>query len=375
MRLIFSLWAGLAVTLAPVPAEADETVRPYAGQSQLRQGIDRLLLEPWQRFDTARYLHIANDGYDEAHSVFPPLYPMLMRGGGWLLRLGVEGTPYQRTRSQMIAGILISNLATIAVFSLLHQLAQQKIGADHATRAVVYLALFPTSFFLFASYTESLFLLLAMGAILLAERGDLGRAGILAFVATLTRTTGVGLVVPLAYYFWQHRQRSGIQQLVGVGLAGLAMVIFLVGRAWLGMPAINQVYAHYWHQTTSLPGRDLWTATQIMFTGEGVRAGEFTLYFDFFITFLLIGMTILVFRRFGAGYGLYCVVMLLFILLPRSDLKPIFSFSRYALTFFPIFLLWGDAGKNSWINRLILYPSFVLLLYFSGQFFIWGWVA
>ena len=68
-------------------------------------------------------------------------------------------------------------------------------------------------------------------------------------------------------------------------------------------------------------------------------------------------------------------MMILFILLPTSELKPIYSFSRYALAFFPAFMLLGAAGKRPLVNRLILYPSILLYLYFSGQFFIWGWVA
>jgi hypothetical protein len=35
----------------------------------------------------------------------------------------------------------------------------------------------------------------------------------------------------------------------------------------------------------------------------------------------------------------------------------------------------SDIGRRPWPNRLILYPSLVLYLYFAGQFFMWGWVA
>jgi hypothetical protein len=35
----------------------------------------------------------------------------------------------------------------------------------------------------------------------------------------------------------------------------------------------------------------------------------------------------------------------------------------------------GSAGRNPWINRLILYPAIAFYLYLSGQFFIGGWVA
>jgi hypothetical protein len=62
-------------------------------------------------------------------------------------------------------------------------------------------------------------------------------------------------------------------------------------------------------------------------------------------------------------------------LLPASDFKPLYSFSRYALVFFPTFMVLGQLGRRPWVNRLILYPSTALYFYFSGQFFIWGWVA
>jgi hypothetical protein len=81
------------------------------------------------------------------------------------------------------------------------------------------------------------------------------------------------------------------------------------------------------------------------------------------------------YRKLDPTYGLYSTVLLLFMLLPASSQKPLFSFSRYALAFFPMFMVFGLAGKNPWINRLILYPSIGLYLYFSGQFFMWGWVA
>ncbi len=364
--------------LIPPPDEPDETVRPYAGQPPLKLGIDRYLLEPWQRFDTARYLRIANDGYDEPHSVFPPLYPLLMRWGGWLLRFGGAGDSYTQTRSHLIAGILVSNAAALGAFVALYHIATQQMGGAYAGRALLYFGLFPTGFFLFAAYTESLFIVLALGAMLAAEKERFWLAGMCAFCAALTRTTGVGLILPMAFFLWRSWRR--IQKINWAGalailLPGLAFGLFLGYRAWAGLPPIGQVYADHWHQTTSFPGVDLATALRIMVSGEGIRAGEFTLLFDFVIALALFVVVAFAFRRFEAALGLYCAVMLLFMLLPRSDLKPIYSFSRYALTFYPMFLLLGVAGKNPWINRLILYPFFILSLYFSGQFFIWGWVA
>jgi hypothetical protein len=68
-------------------------------------------------------------------------------------------------------------------------------------------------------------------------------------------------------------------------------------------------------------------------------------------------------------------MMLFFMLLPTSLEKPLFSFGRYTLVFFPTFMVLGQAGKHPWRHRLILYPSLLLYLFFSGQFFLWGWVG
>ena len=60
---------------------------------------------------------------------------------------------------------------------LLYRLAEDRLGAEGARRAVLYLAVFPMALFLGAVYSESLYLLLAIAAFLLAERGRFLGAG------------------------------------------------------------------------------------------------------------------------------------------------------------------------------------------------------
>src|SRR5262249_2545280 len=67
-----------------------------------------------------------------------------------------------------------------------------------ARRTLLYLVAFPTSLFLAAAYTESLFLLLSIGAFLALRRHRWLLAGLLVAVATLTRQVGILLLVPLA---------------------------------------------------------------------------------------------------------------------------------------------------------------------------------
>ena len=381
MRIFLTIWAIVALAVSPLPKEPNEVERPYLGQPILNEGIEGLILGPWQRFDTLHYTRIAALGYvDEADSVFPPLFPMLIQATAMPL-----GNSHS---SHMFMGMLISNLACWALFILFHYIAGKELGTENSTRTLVYYAIFPTAFFLVAPYTESLFLLLALASLWLVKYGRFGWAGVLGFTATLTRNTGALLVVPFAYQFWEQclgygkwkiEPSSWSRQIIGKGVAvllpAIAFLLFVLYRTLIGLPSLGRIYNEYWYQETGIPGQDLLRALNTMFLGAEARSGELTLWFDFFIALLLLITTIVTFKRLGMMWGLYSAVMLFFIFLPTSDLKPLYSFSRYALAFFPTFLLFGEWGRNGWINRLILYPSIILYLYFSGQYFIWGWVA
>ena len=61
----------------------------------------------------------------------------------------------------------------------------------------IYLAIGPLSFFLQAVYTESLFLLLSLACFVFAREGRWRLAGFMGLLATLTRSTGVLLLIPM----------------------------------------------------------------------------------------------------------------------------------------------------------------------------------
>jgi hypothetical protein len=370
LRVFLSVWAIVALTLHPLPTQPDEGLRPYLGETPLTEGIASLLLGPWQRFDTLHYLRIARQGYASLDdSVFPPLYPLAIRGLGMLLTYALPPSI-----SYLLAGLILSNLACLGSLILLHRVTTAEVGAASATKTLIYLALFPTGFFLFAAYTEPIFLLFALGSMWAARRGRAWQAGLLGVLAGLTRLTGWVLIVPFVYEYLRQRDFN-LRRLDWGALAALLPPLGLVGflgwRWWARLPTLDEVYRQHWHRTPGFVGADVLTAIRIMLSGQG----SFTLFFDFFCTVLLLATIIVVFRRLGPTHGLYSAMMLLFIVLPNSNIIPLYSASRFTLTFFPNFMVLGLVGRSPWINRLILYPSLILYLYFSGQYFIWGWVA
>ncbi len=145
------------------------------------------ITDVWARWDAVHFLQIAEHGYSRAEVAFYPLYPALVAAVGRVF-LG----------HYVLAGIVVSLAAALAAFVLLERVAREQLDVEGAQRTVLYLALFPTAFLLQAVYAESLFLLLCLGAFLLAERGRFAEAGAVAGLALLTRPTALALLPPLA---------------------------------------------------------------------------------------------------------------------------------------------------------------------------------
>lgn len=155
-----------------------------------------VLLGDW---DTTWYLDIARHGYAldlgqvgsvDTNLAFFPLIPGLMAAA---LALGLN--PF--------AGVLIvANLSFLGALFGLRALTRAHLGSERlADRAVWALALLPPTVFASMAYTEGLVLACAVGAAVLATRGHVASAGVLAAVAALSRPPGIvvaGLVLLLA---------------------------------------------------------------------------------------------------------------------------------------------------------------------------------
>ncbi len=348
-----------------------EEVFPYRGVAS-QPGV---LLGIWQRFDTNWYLKIAQQGYaaNDGSIAFFPLYPLLIRVGGALL-----------LENNLLAALAISNLAVIGVFYFVYRIANRLTYPRAAVRTVVFISVFPTSFFLFAGYTESLFLLLALASLDAAWEGRWDIAGILGALAALTKLQGVLLVVPLLYIWWKQARVSraqspdtfhlssalrGAAPLALIPLATGAVLLWqysFVDRAFLLTSYEGQLYAQF-----VFPWENVGAAVRLWMAGGATVVDVLNLL----VTILFAVMTVMVWFKLPREYGLYTLVMLLAPLFRMTTQQPLVSMLRYVLILFPVFALWAVWGKNAWVNRAVVYLSFPLALYTSAQFMLWGWVG
>jgi hypothetical protein len=151
------------------------------------------LLGMWQRWDACWYLKIATFGYevDERSVAFYPLFPLATR----LMSIFTGG-------HLMLAGMIVSAIAYVAAMTGLLLLVGQDFGRSVARRAARFLSVFPAAFFLFAPFTEALYLALVTWTLLAARRRLWWAVALGGALCALTRGQGVLMVAPLAWEAW-----------------------------------------------------------------------------------------------------------------------------------------------------------------------------
>lgn len=260
LALAMAVW----LTIRVIP-----TLPLYPGQLPDSFFLDHPALDGWTRWDGAHYVAIANVGYGPANPSpdggigFFPLYPLAMR---FLAAI----TPIASTpRGYAIAGLIIANLSYLAACALLPRLALPDVGQAGARNATWLLCLVPFGFFFNAVYAESLFLLLALSAVLLGRHGRWTSAAGIAGLAGATRLVGLALAPALVFAAWRAGQRGW--QLVITGLLSTwGTVVFFGWSAW----RFNDPLAYFHAQATWGGWREhVWDYIELFFTNPREAIG------------------------------------------------------------------------------------------------------
>ena len=322
-------------------------------------------LEPWQRWDTPQYQAIAARGYAAFDTALftPPLFPLLMR---WTAPVFGNNT--------LASGLFVSGLAFLGCLLAVFQIARFEFEDERtAIRAALILAVFPTAFFLAAAYSESLFLMGGMLSLYCARKQRWIAAGLWGALAALTRITGPFLIVPLGFAAWQAWRNGDGRAWLAPLITGMGSLVFPI-YVWFGLhqsPAaiLDASLTRGGH--LALPGLNIIEASNRILHGQLVEENIIELAF----TLLFIALTIIVWKKLPRLYGVYSATLMLLFVMRLGSPQPLVSMARYVLEIFPAFLLLAAWGRSPWVNRLVLYPSLLGLLFFSAQFAIWGWVG
>lgn len=364
-----------------------------AGVTQPFGRFGDALVAPGVRWDSVWYLAIANDGYAAdpggVRGAFFPLYPALVKIAG-----AVIGSP-------LVAGMLISAAAFFGALVMLHKLTELELGAAAARGAVWCLACFPMAFFFSAVYSESLFLLVSIGAVYAARTGRWAWAGSLGALGAASRSAGVLLVVPLALLYLRANRQAGRGlrpradalwlALVPVGLALFSAVLAIAGEDPLTPFHAQQL----WFRHFAGPFVGAWDGAGAAWDGarQLLSGSRSPVYFsdaagDPFVAaridlmlfaFLVAAIPALVgtLRRLPLAYGAYCLVALALPLSYPVTPQPLMSLPRFIAVLFPLFMWLGAWTARGGRRREIAVVGISLagLAVFSAQFTTWHWVS
>jgi Gpi18-like mannosyltransferase len=329
------------------------------------------LVTAWERFDALWFLRIATAGYvdGDGSAVFFPLFPLLIRG----LSPIFGGHP-------LAAAFLVSHAAAFGSMVALYFLTAGEFDERTARRSVLYLALFPTSFFLLAPYSESLFLLLVLVSLWAARRRLWWVAGLAGAGASAARNLGVLLAIPLAVeavHQWRERRdrRALVVGLLWSAVAAAGAVAYLAyWQASAGdfLAPIHQ--QENWQREASFPLATLVQGTVEAFRWIGQYPGGYHLL-DWLIAVPAVLAAAWVVIRTRPVFGAYTVISLAaplsYVFLPR----PFMSLPRFFLVVFPILWPWAVLGlRRRGVHEAVVAVSAGLLALLTVLFVNWYYV-
>jgi hypothetical protein len=357
-----ALWAflGAHLLLAAVGVIGGGMLPLPAGQPPTDAGFPNPQLAPgWhmlitslQRQDAQWFLRLATTGYapGDHSAAFFPAFPLAIRTVDLVPGIGPLG-----------AGLLVANVAAFGALLLLHALTRLELGTAAARRAVLFTALFPTAFFLYAPYTESSFLLASIAAFWFARRDRWGWAAVAGAAAAATRSVGILLIVALGVEAIAQYRRDGrplLPRLTAAAAVAIGPALYAGWWAWryhdLWAPLDAQ---RAWRPDgAQQPFETIWTALRLAWHYQTWWLLDVT------IVALAVFGIVQAARRVPLTYTIYATSSILLPLMLPLASRPLLSMPRFMAVLFPVSWGWAIAAER---RRP---PETATLVAFAGGF-------
>lgn len=342
------LYAVSAVASVWLPDPGRQVIPPFHGWRWL-QG--------WAQWDSGWYSAIAQGGYGyipgrQSTIAFFPSYPLAMRAVAV-----VVGNTYA-------AGVLVTLMSGAAAARLLFGWLCARLTRPQAWAALGLVLLYPYAFFLYgAVYPTAFFVMTVVGAFVLLEHDHPWLAGVVGALATGARPTGVVLVVGLVVRAVERRRalevggapRRPVWKDAGVLVSGLGVAAFCLYQ-WrrFGDPFTFITVQSAWDQETGLR---TWLKVRffedLSTLPDRNPLASLSYLAHAVLTVGALALVPRVFRRFGYGYGVFA---LLIVLVPAVSTKNFFGMGRYLLAAFPCFAVAGEFLAERPRLAAVVYP-------------------
>ncbi len=280
-------------------------------------------------WDGPIYLTIAKNGYDHLYLVnFFPFYPL------------VVSLVHKIINSLLDSGLLVAWLSLIGAIYFYIKIVKDyfKIkSTEDIIKATLLFILFPSAIFFVATFTESLFALVSLGAIYYAMKNNYKLAGLLTMIATATRVNGVFIVIfiGLILYFNKQKIKDVILSMTIGSLGIISYMSALLIRFHNPIEFIKTQQNHGWLQHS--------------FLNNLVHISTLNLLF-----LLPVIVSIVYWWKKDKSFSIYSFLYLLIPIIGGQ----FGGFARYALMVFPVPLMLYDYTKDKQIAYNIILIAF-----------------
>lgn len=309
----------------------------------------------WIQWDGPHYIDLAKNWYQTNGEqalwiVFYPLYPILIN----IFNLFINDF----SSSIIIVSIIFSFTASIYLYELVLLDLNKKI----AILSVWFLNIFPTSYFLQSSYTESVYLTTSLACIYYFRKGLIFKSTIAGILTTMTRINGI-LLLPLL--FMESKKNKYFITLLFLPF-GFLFYLWINYITFGDFFYFTKPLEFNWYKSFDLPWNGILYLIHSLPPPNHHLAYAYYTEFAFIILILAVGLY--TFFKIRRSYGIY--MFLNFLLFTSTSY--VISTPRYALILFPIYITLGKI-KNPYLLATISIISSLLLLYFSSLYIRGQW--
>lgn len=332
----------------------------------------QLFLTAWANWDGGWYLPIITDGYKITYPgvsgtyyafSFFPLYPLVTKIINYIIR------------NPLLSGLIVSNACFLVSLIILNKFVTEEFGRAIASKTILYLSIFPTTFFFNSVYSESTYLLFLILSFYYAKKGNWLYSGIFGFFCSLTRLAGISLLVPVLYLYAKQYYRSTnfvSKNLLYICLIPLGLVTYMLYQYLLTGDLLQFVdTSKNWGHSISLPYVSIKNAVGLVFIGTKSIQTKVYWSLELLFTTFIIFMIIMAFKYLDFSYTLLMLTQVLFPL-SSSSLE---GMKRFILVIFPVYILLSKIGQNKNYDLIITLFSFGMLTIFTVLFVNWYWVT
>ena len=337
------------------------------------------LLEPFLNkqvsWDSEYYLSIAVGSYEDLlmrrvpvpdgrlvsqNYAFFSFYPFVVR----LLAFPLQVFGLSLIGRHALAGVIVSLLGTLAGMFALYELVKVELEDRGALRAVFYLLIFPTGFFLAQVYSEGLFIGLAFWSLLFLRRKKWLWAGLLAVFTVWTRAVGVALIAAFAVDWvisidWKASVKPQLtrEKMLMLIPVLLPVAAFLGWRFSVFGHNFFAVEAGFFSRGTLVVGRSIWGWLDAMkvFASQNDQ-GKVVFAMEIASILLATVSCFMTLRKYPvmSVFGLTAIAIAVFSGVPQS-------MARYMLVVPSMYLVLGRWGKSETFDRTWTTASVLLM--------------